>query len=406
MLIRRFVTSRDGGVAPMLALAALPLFGFVGAAIDFSRAAAVRTTMQSALDAAALAAAKDAEQMTSADLSSKATAYFNSVYSGPGNVEVTASMSQTSTGKSLALTASGAVQTQFMGVLGFNTLATKARTGAISDSDGLGCVLALNETASGAMTGQGNTNVVLNGCSLYDNSSNSTALVVGGSARLTAHSVDVVGGVSGASQITTMHGIRTGGAVLKDPYSDKSYPAFYGCTERNYTAKDTETINPGVYCGGITVNANGNLTLNPGIYYLDGGTLTVNGGSIVAGNAVTLVFTSKNVSEWATARINGNAIVQLIAPKSGPTAGIVLFGDRAMPQGTAFKLNGGSQQYFGGAIYLPVAAVDYVGGASTSTSCTQLIGDTIYFSGNSAFAINCSNAATRPFSKLNVRLSS
>src|SRR5262245_43035295 len=61
--IRAFARNRDGGVAPMLALAALPLFGFVGAGIDFSRAASARTAMQSALDAAALMMAKEAKNV-------------------------------------------------------------------------------------------------------------------------------------------------------------------------------------------------------------------------------------------------------------------------------------------------------------------------------------------------------
>ena len=52
-LLSRFLGSRDGSVAPMMALAALPLFGFVGAAIDFSRAASARTAMQATLDASA-----------------------------------------------------------------------------------------------------------------------------------------------------------------------------------------------------------------------------------------------------------------------------------------------------------------------------------------------------------------
>ena len=60
MLLRRFLRNRDAGVAPMLALAALPLFGFAGAAIDFSRAASVRTSMQAALDSTALMLSKDA----------------------------------------------------------------------------------------------------------------------------------------------------------------------------------------------------------------------------------------------------------------------------------------------------------------------------------------------------------
>jgi hypothetical protein len=34
MIFKQFFCNRDGGVAPMLALAAIPIMGFVGAAID------------------------------------------------------------------------------------------------------------------------------------------------------------------------------------------------------------------------------------------------------------------------------------------------------------------------------------------------------------------------------------
>jgi hypothetical protein len=49
-LLLRFLGNRDAGVAPMMALAALPLFGAVGAAVDYSRAASARTAMQAALE--------------------------------------------------------------------------------------------------------------------------------------------------------------------------------------------------------------------------------------------------------------------------------------------------------------------------------------------------------------------
>ena len=43
MLLSRFLKDRRGGVAPMFALAIIPVIGFVGAAIDYSRANSVRS---------------------------------------------------------------------------------------------------------------------------------------------------------------------------------------------------------------------------------------------------------------------------------------------------------------------------------------------------------------------------
>ncbi len=113
---------------------------------------------------------------------------------------------------------------------------------------------------------------------------------------------------------------------------------------------------------------------------------------------MTLVFTSKNRNSFADVKINGNANISLTAPKTGPTAGIAVFGDRSMPATTTFNFNGGSTQYFGGAVYVPAGLMEFSGGNNTGTSCTQLIARRITFTGNSAIAINCSNQGTRPFS--------
>ena len=126
----------------------------------------------------------------------------------------------------------------------------------------------------------------------------------------------------------------------------------------------------------------------------------------MSGNGVTLVFTKKNSNNWGTATVNGNATVTLTPPKSGPTAGIVVFGDRNIPLGTTFKFNGGASQYLAGAIYVPTGAITFAGGIGASNSCTQIIGNTVTFVGNSSLAVDCSSYNTKPFSPLVIRLTS
>jgi hypothetical protein len=407
-LLRRFARNRDGSLAPMLALSALPLFGFVGAGIDFSRAAAAKTSMQAALDAAALLMAKNAQNVDAGQLATTAGTYFNANFQNTetGSLQPTVSTTSSSGGYTVDMSVTGSIPTRFVGLIGFSVLNIAVHTKAMSNSDGLGCVLALDPSLSGSVTVQGSNTTVLNGCSLYDNSNNATAMSVGGSAQVTALSVGVVGNLTGASSITTTDGIQTGIGAVTDPYANVSYPAFYSCTQQNLTVKNNQTISPGVYCGGISVNSGATLTLQSGIYYLDGGTLQANGGATITGSQVTLVFTSKNRNGYATATINGNATINLTSPSTGPTAGIVIFGDRNMPTGTSFKFNGGSTQYLGGAIYVPSGDVSFAGGAGTSTSCTQLIARSVTFTGNSQFALNCNSYGTKPFSPLIVKLQS
>lgn len=406
MLLARFLNDCKAGVAPLLALGIIPLVGAVGAAVDYSRANSARSAMQAALDSAALILAKDAQNTPGLQFSKLGQNYFNANFVRPElqNVVVSVQSSTGSGGTTFKLSATGSMNTTFLGVLGFSTIPIAVHSNALGYADGLGCVLSLDPTASGATTGQGSTVVNLTACSLYDNSNNASALTVGGSASISALTVGVVGGISGTDNIITQQGIKTGIGAVSDPYANDVFPDFSGCTKQNFSAKKIETISPGVYCGGIGLNAGANLTLNAGIYYLDGGSLTVNGGATLTGDGVTLVFTKKNSNSWATASINGNATINLTPPRSGPTAGIVMFGDRGIPKGTAFKFNGGANQYLGGAIYVSTGAINFSGGAATSTSCTQVIGNTVVFTGNSSLAINCSGYNTKPFSPTIVKI--
>jgi hypothetical protein len=173
--------------------------------------------MQAALDAAAIMAVK--QNASDDQLAQHVQSYFNANFTRPDvrNVQVSAATTPAGGGTSLSLSATGTLQTEFLSLMGMSSLALSVRSSAYTSADGLGCVLSLDRTASGGAALQGNSAVNLNGCSLYDNSSSPTALSVGGSATLTALSVGVVGGVSGAASINSSNGIKTGMDELAIP---------------------------------------------------------------------------------------------------------------------------------------------------------------------------------------------
>src|SRR5262245_61010312 len=78
---RAFRWDRRGNVAIIFAFAAFPLLGFVGVAIDYSRANAVKVKLQAAMDAAGLMLAKDTKlaSMSNDERSTKAKAYFDAM---------------------------------------------------------------------------------------------------------------------------------------------------------------------------------------------------------------------------------------------------------------------------------------------------------------------------------------
>ena len=71
----------------MLALAAIPLIGAVGAAVDYSRANSARTAMQAALDVTALMLSKDAQTLSTEQLGPKATDLFQRAVQPPGSLQ-------------------------------------------------------------------------------------------------------------------------------------------------------------------------------------------------------------------------------------------------------------------------------------------------------------------------------
>ena len=401
---RRFWRDKSGNYSIIIGLASPVILGMVALGTEAGLWYYKHQSMQSAADSSAVSAAVAfSAQGSTADITAQAdsVAAAYGFTAGSSSVTVTVNRPPQSGSYTAQIAAVEVIIQQpqsrlFSAVVTSAPLTILARAVALGNNGGKACVLALDATASGAGSVQGNAPIVLNSCSLADNSNDPTALTVGGSGSISALSVSVAGGISGASSITTTQGIATGQIPTKDPYASTYLPPFSGCDQHNFTAKKTVTISPGVYCGGINLNAGANVTLDPGVYYLDQGSLSVNGGATMTGTGVTLVFTSSTGSNYATANINGGATINLTAPTSGPLAGIVFYGDPNMPVGTSFKFEGGAAQVLTGAVYLPKGAVSFAGGASTTTGCTQLIGDTINFTGSSNFAINCSGYGTKP----------
>jgi len=396
-LLRRFADDQSGSNVIIFALIMPVLVGAAGLGTEAGWWSYKHKNMQSAADSGAASAATAGTNLTAEANAVTATyGYAN----GLNNVTVTVNQPP-STGNYASNPQAvevivGQPQPRLLSALfGSAPVLIRARAVAVPNA-GTGCVLALNSTASPAVTVSGSNQLNLVKCNLYSNSSASPSLNVSGSATVSANQVGVVGSVSGASNITAANGIRTGMRPVADPYADVSPPPEGSCDPKKYTVNangKTTNLDPGCYTGSITVNAGATLKLNPGIYYLDGANLSVAGNATITGTGVTLVFTGSGGS-WGTASIGSNANINLTAPSSGSMQGIVIYGDRKMPAGTAFNLTGGGTQNFGGAIYLPKANLSFSGGNGTTTSCTKVVADTLTFTGSSNLQVNCAALGT------------
>jgi Flp pilus assembly protein TadG len=148
-MLTKFLKNSRGGVAPMFGILAIPLMGAVGVAVDFSRANATRTAFQTALDSTALMLSKNAANVSSADLQTTATSYFNALFNRPDarNVAVFATYT-TAGGSKVALSGSATVDTNFLGILGYNQIDISASSTSVWGNTRLRVALVLDNTGS------------------------------------------------------------------------------------------------------------------------------------------------------------------------------------------------------------------------------------------------------------------
>ncbi|HYC16740.1 MAG TPA: pilus assembly protein TadG-related protein [Pseudolabrys sp.] len=148
-MLARFLTNARGGVAPLMAVVAVPVMAAVGMAVDYSRVNADRTAFQVALDATALMLSKDAATESSASLQTEATNTFNSLYNRPEVTNVTVTPTYTSSGGSkLTLNGTAVVHTNFLGVIGISQVDISAMSVSTWGNTRLRVALVLDNTGS------------------------------------------------------------------------------------------------------------------------------------------------------------------------------------------------------------------------------------------------------------------
>jgi Flp pilus assembly protein TadG len=137
----RFAGANQGNIAVIFAIALVPLIGFIGVAVDYTRANSARSAMQAALDSTALILSKDLSdgRISSSQIDAKAKAYFAALYTNRDSTVATPDIHGTytprdpATGQStIAVTGSGYVASDFLKIPGFSFPRLNFNTGATS----------------------------------------------------------------------------------------------------------------------------------------------------------------------------------------------------------------------------------------------------------------------------------
>jgi hypothetical protein len=388
-MLRKFISSKRGNVAPAFAIALVPLVIVFSGSIDMASTSQKAAKLQDSLDATALAiATKYHSGMSDSQLHQLGLKFFhaNNRYSVDEELIVDPdaaaefSASATRDGRDSIISVKSTVDHD--AVFNQAVLWTATRASYVRVAPGQpACVLALNEHAKTSVKIQGSTTVELKKCVIASNSDALDSVYRGGSAQLNAECVSTVGGVVGVSSSNLACGMPLGNQYPSDDPLYDVVPPPYGSCGHVPGGKD-KTLPKGTYCGR---NLTGDVKLEAGTYIFKGGSIKLGGNGSLVGAGVTIFL-----MEGAQITTNGNETVNLSPPTEGPYKGITIYQEKGNTN--ELKINGGSSSSLTGFIYAPSAPVFFAGNSNMSGEgdCIRIVGDTVEMTGNSAIATDCS----------------
>jgi Flp pilus assembly protein TadG len=421
-------SDRGGATAVIIGLASMVLLGFTALGTEASYWYFSHRNLQNAADSAAMSAvaallnipSPDAAHKTQATAEARATAARYGFVDTQGGVSVAVNIPPTAGAFTSDSNAVEVVITEPQAL--FLTAAIKfggtplfaanptqrVRAVANPGTNGNGCVVALDSGNVGDLFNNGNTQLNLTSCDLYVNSSANSngnyALNTLNNASISAQNIFVVGGVDPNANITTTGSTYSadGLAPINDPYANVAGPTIPGsCPNGVATSYNNTSLNPGLYCGGLTLK--GTIMLSPGVYVIEGtagnSQFTDSGQANVTGNNVLIYLTGDTPAHCTTMNFSGpQSSLTLTPPQDGSAyQGIAIYQDHMCtqnPNSNANQIGGGAAISITGVIYFPEQNLTFNGGTSTGgPQCEEIVALTLTFHGNSQFQSNCTGVS-------------
>ncbi|WP_040310047.1 pilus assembly protein TadG-related protein [Asticcacaulis biprosthecium] len=383
--LRRFARNTSGNVATIFAFSLPLVAGGAAFGLDSGIWYLDQTKLQQAADAAAYAAGLEKRAGGTPEVmlaSARAAAAANGFKASLGDVSLNAPPTSGThqNDKAAEVILTRREPRYFSQLFDDSVITLRSRAVAHFENASNACVLALDTSANQAAYFSGNSTATFIGCNVMTNSLSASSIYSQGSTRVTAPCLMTTGGVSLGALVTqtVCESAMVGLPPVADPFRNVPEPTIPGACQNSNGA----TLQPGRYCGGLSINKNVNF--NPGVYIIDGGTFRVNGNSTLNGSGV-IFYLANN----ATLAFNGNTVMNLSPPTSGTYSGMLFFGSRSNATTTSITVNGNAASTMTGAIYFPKQPVSYLGNFQGANGCTQLVARTVSWSGNTTLKVNC-----------------
>ena len=367
MRLRQFPVHQRGNVAIVTTLV-LGVIGLVVAGgVDMSRLSSSGSTLQDVADAGALAAAAhvgkapasapagelEAEVRTIASqLAAEAFRQTRSPFTGEVTVEV-----QSRVPAQVKVTLGQRQNMYFAGLLGHGDLPLHRSAVAVSMAAYPVCMLVLDPRAANVWTTQGTSDVLGPHCVAQVNSRSSGGLDSNGNASVRMLRTFVAGPEQTARAFKPDP--LFGQPPLEDPLAPKiSWPSPDDCQPLEQFKKETVSLSPGTYCGGLDLATGAVVRLRPGLYVLKTGSVALQSGAVLDGSTgVTLVLLDPN----ATVSTQAGASLRLAASKDGEWKDMAI-AVKPQPTERVSSLGGGGELQLDGIVYMPTQYLQLTGG--------------------------------------------
>jgi len=410
--------NRSGQAAIFATLTLSLIFSSMGLAVDLGWSYFLKQRVQTAADAAATAAAVYAlthndtcatvscgtaltcTSITSPPSSSLTAGCLYATADGPpvltaslienDSTHLPGSLSGVAPSIWVQATVSASNPNLFFSVSGFGTAhITASAIAGIPGVPAASCIYALDPSASGALTVKGTATISATNCPVYVDSNSGSALVKTGSGSING-TVDIVGNYSQVGSGSISPAPSTGKSLVADPLAALPTPTFSGCDFTNYSTSSDATLSPGVYCGGVSITGSGTITMNPGIYIMNGGGFSSGGSANITGSHIMIYNTATASQTIGAVSITGSGTLTLSAPNTGTYEGILIFQDRS--QSVGGTVTGSNTSVVTGTLYFPDANLTYTG--TTTAQYTAIVADTVTMVGTSAFKTDTNGTFT------------
>lgn len=386
--LKKFMRDKAGNVAMTFGIALVPIMFSVGITIDYSEISRIKSRLQETSDSAALYAIKGLRDGGYDEENIDQLAY-NNVVSNYDIDTVGIDIGVDIHTDTLTVQLETIYDPAFLRAFGHN----ETKIGAFTEvayavnKEAVKCLISLNKTTNNALNLVGNSIIGANECAIHVNSSSYDAVDLdGGGTSITAQEVCIVGDVqSGLNRISPPPPKNC--ERIDDPFDNWELPVVGSCDYNNFMKNNSGSIYPGVYCGGLSVGGNADITVEPGLYIIKDGEFNASGSARLYGDGVTFFLTGDDM------RLNfgGNTNFDFTAMSTGELAGFIFYFDPASPiSGSTSQFSGNPDTYFEGIMYLGGHEMEINGDGSVNTTSpfSIIVADTVKLNGNATVTFN------------------